>query len=201
MSLTTYTGLLAAIPARLTRTDLTALIPDFVTLTETAMNRRLRVRRMVARATATITDGYSAVPSDFLGVETFDIDGKRIAFLTPDQINIAESGLETGTPKYFSIVGGEFRFYPTPGASSTATITYWQSIPALSVSNASNWVLASHPDAYLYGGCLQAALHVRDADLQATYGQLFETAMSDIEAGDRAESFGALQPLPNGAYA
>jgi hypothetical protein len=198
MSLDTYSGLKTAVANFLHRSDLTTSIPDFIALAEAQMNRRLRVRRMVTRATADIADGYSASPDDFLGAITFEVDGTRLKFLTPDQMNVAVEGEDTGSPEYYSIVGGEFRFYPTPSDTYTGTLTYWASIPALTDLNTSNWVLENHPDAYLYGALTQAAPYLRDDDRLSTWGTLFTTALDDVETADRAESFGALQALPNG---
>lgn len=199
MALTTYAELQTAIGTRLSRTDQAAFAVDYITLTEAAMNRRLRVRRMIQRDTAVVSSEYSAVPTSFLGVKAFQITDSpvtKLLFLTPDQMDGVEAS--TGTPRYYSIVGGEFRFWPSPSASVNVELQYWKAIPALSVSNTSNWVLAYHPDAYLYGALLQAALQIRDEGLTATYGQLFETAIADIERADRAESDGAPTPTPNG---
>ena len=48
MSLTNYTDLTAGVANWLSRSDLTALIPDFITLFEAEANRRLRVRQQEA---------------------------------------------------------------------------------------------------------------------------------------------------------
>lgn len=201
MALTTYTELKTAIAARAVRTDLTALIPDFITLTETELNRRLRVRRMIGRATADLADEYSAVPSDFSGVRTFSLTGtpERLRYLTPAQMDLAVEGQASGRPAYYSIVGDEFRFYPTSAA--TAALTYWRRIPALSDSAPTNWVLTDHPDAYLYGGVLQTALHTRNAEMAAAYGALFLAAVASIEAADRSESDGDLMQTASSGFA
>jgi hypothetical protein len=198
MSLGDYTALKAAVAGFLHRTDLADAIPDFVALTEAQMNRRLRVRRMMGRATASIADGYATVPADFLGAVAFDIDGERLSFLTPDQMSLAVQGGETGRPAYYSIVGGEFRFYPTPSGAGAANLSYWRAIPALSDAAATNWVLANHPDAYLYGALTQAAPYLRDDARLTTWGALYERTLADVEAADRAESDGALTPISNG---
>lgn len=66
MALATYTDLISGssgIPAYLFgRSDLTANIPDFVTLTEAQLNRRLRVQQMEGRFTATLPG-----PASFTG--------------------------------------------------------------------------------------------------------------------------------------
>lgn len=197
MSLATYTDLQASLASWLHRSDLTSRIPDFIALAEAQMNRRLRVRRMMARATATLSDEYSAVPSDFLGPISITIDGEPLAYLTVEQMDAAVTGEATGAPAYYTVTGGEFRYYPAPGTSYTATLTYWQAIPALA-SNSTNWLLTNHPDAYLYGSLTQAAPYIQDDERTALWAQLFQTALNDALSADMAESHGALTPVPNG---
>jgi hypothetical protein len=199
MALTSYDELQAAVARTLRRTDLDADIPDFVTLAEARMNRRLRVRAMAQRASATLSQPYSAAPSDFLGVQTFTLEGdppRVLHYLTPDQMEGQARG-GAGTPQRFTVVGGELRFDPAPGAPVTGNLTYWARIPALSGSAPSNWVLERHPDAYLYGALAASAPFLRADDRLATWATLFLTALDDIEASDRSESFsGALTPVP-----
>ena len=50
MSLSNYTGLKASIADFLNRDDLTAVIPDFITLAEAQINRDIRHFKMEARS-------------------------------------------------------------------------------------------------------------------------------------------------------
>lgn len=199
MSLSTYAGLQAAVARRLVRSDLTADIVDFIAQAEAEMNRRLRCRRMIGRSTATIDAEYSAVPSDFLGVRSFSLAGEELRYLTPEQMDMAAGGGLTGQPGWYAILGDEFRYYPTPAVPGyTATLSYWKAIAPLSVSNTSNWVLANHPDAYLYGALKHAAVQIRAEEL-GDWSALFDSALAGISAADAQESHGSvLTPLPNG---
>ena len=66
MPLTNYTELKASIADTLNRTDLTAVIPDFIRLAEAQLSRDLRHWRMEDRATATVDTQYTALPLDFI---------------------------------------------------------------------------------------------------------------------------------------
>src|SRR6185503_2733971 len=101
----------------------------------------------------------------------------------------------TGCPRFFSVVGGEFQFFPAPSQAYNAELTFYQRIPALSASNSTNWLLTLNPDAYLYGSLLQAAPYLKDDARTSTWAQIFETILSDIvEAGkiERAAPFYAV---------
>src|SRR5262249_4236945 len=75
-----------------------------------------------------------------------------------------------------------------PDMIYTGTLVYWQSFTPLSGSTPSNWILASHPDVYLYGALTQAAPYLIDDARLLTWGNLFTTALEDLLKSD---------PLPN----
>lgn len=200
-AITSYASLLTEAASTLNRSDLTSHIPGWASMFEAAANRRLRVRKMIRRSTAVISDGYSAVPDDFLGVRTLSLTGtpRKLAFLTPDQFDTALQGQETGVPAYYTILGSEFGYYPTPTGDNSAQLSYWQKIPALSDSNASNWLLEDHPDAYLYGTLAHSAPKLRDDARIALWLDLAKIALDDITAADLIETQGSvLTPLPSG---
>ena len=57
MAITTYTELKSAVANHLARTDLTSVIPDFISLAEARLSRELETRDQEKRATATMTSG------------------------------------------------------------------------------------------------------------------------------------------------
>ncbi len=193
-----YAGLKASVADWLNRADLAAVIPDFITLAEGQMNRRLRVRRMVATASASISAAYESLPADFAGAlaVTFS-DGRQLDFLTPDAL--AQKTFlhqpSPAEPTHYSVVGTQFQFYPPPDQAYRALLTYYQALPPLA-ANASNWLLATAPDAYLYGALTQAAPYLKDDTRIPIWGELFTSALSDLKAADR-ESLGTrLTPQP-----
>jgi hypothetical protein len=77
MALANYTDLLASVAGWLNREDLTARIPDFVSLAEADFNRQLRVAAMVGRTTTTIAAGVSrfSLPTDWLEAINIQVTG------------------------------------------------------------------------------------------------------------------------------
>lgn len=194
MALATYSDLKASVASTLHRTDLTTQIPDFVTLAEAQMRRRLRTAKMVTRTTLSVNAQYVDAPSDFDGIKTLDLATDPVTplkFLSDDMMTeeLARNP-GTGKPRFFSIVGVQFRFLPVPDTTYTADLGYYQNVPALSDSATTNWVLTGHPDAYLYGTLLQAALWLRDDARAGTWSGLFETAVNDITAQDERANYG-----------
>jgi hypothetical protein len=199
MALTTYTELKTSIGDWLNRSDLTSVIPDFISLAEAQIERTLRARQMIVRANASFDAQYGAVPSDFLETKSLKLTSTNpqtpLQFLSIDALdNEAANYTASGKPKFFGVVGGQFRIVPTPDSNYTTELTYYAKLTKLSSSVASNWLLASSPDIYLYGALLQAAPYLQDDARIQTWATLYERALNDLQTADDrgASSGGAL---------
>jgi hypothetical protein len=191
MSLTTYAGLQAAIASWFGRSDTATLAPDFIALAEARIGRELRVDQMLKRETATITGEFGTVPTDFLAPLSMRLTTgckPLLRFLTSTQMAALQQTGVGGPVQAYSRINGEFWFYPVPGGADQAELIYYAAIPALSSANPSNWLLASHPDVYLRGAMLEAALFYEDDDLIPTYSQLFEDAIGAVMDANRRDA-------------
>lgn len=198
MALSTYSELKASVADWLNRSDLTAAIPDFIALAEAQMERKLRTRQMISRATATIDTEYGAVPADFLEVKSFKLQTNPVTplqFETIDSLdNLQSQNPSSGKPRYFSIVGGQIRTVPVPDSSYTAELTYYGKLTKLSSTETTNWLLSAAPDVYLYGSLLQAAPYLKDDARISVWATMYTSAMEDLQVADDrgATSGGAL---------
>lgn len=193
MALDTFSGLKTTIADYLNRDDLTSAIPSFITLAEAKFNRKLRVRQMVKRATATVDTQYFAFPSDFLQSKEFQLNTNPITYLQYVTQNQGDYGSATnyvaaGKPQFYTIIGTQIQVIPTPDASYTGEITYYGKITALSDTNTSNWLLAYAPDLYLYGALLEATPYLKDDERLATWSTLYTNSLGDIEVADQRAS-------------
>lgn len=194
MALSTYTELTASIAGWLDRSDLTSRIPDFVVLGEATLNRRLRVREMLTRDDAfTIDSRYETVPTDFAGVKQFVIQRTPVVTLdslTPDRlVHERQRYPSSGVPIYYSVVGGSFEFLPTPSDTFTATLLYYQKIPDLA-TNATNWLLTSHPDLYLWASLVAAEPYIQNDERLVTWKSQLEQGIAELNRIDQRESRG-----------
>jgi len=199
MALTTYTELKTSIGDWLNRSDLTNAIPDFISLAEAQVERTLRTRQMIVRANASFDAQYGAVPADFLETKSLKLTSTNpqtpLQFLSIDALdNEAANYTASAKPKFFGVVGGQFRLVPTPDSNYTTELTYYAKLTKLSSSVASNWLLASSPDIYLYGALLQAAPYLQDDARIQVWSSLYDRAMSELQTADDrgASSGGAL---------
>jgi hypothetical protein len=199
MALTTYTELKTSIGDWLNRSDLTAVIPDFISLAEAQVERTLRTRQMIVRANASFDAQYGAVPADFLETKSLKLTSTNpqtpLSFLSIDALDKEMTKhTASGKPKFFGIVGGQFRLVPTPDSNYTTELTYYAKLSKLSSTNATNWLLTSNPDIYLYGALLQAAPYLQDDNRIQVWATLYERALNDSQTADdrSASSGGAL---------
>lgn len=204
MALSTFSELKTAIASLIDRTDFTSYIPDFITLAEAELNRRLQSRLKVTRADFTIDSEFKSVPTDFAGVVAFRLSSTdpdtELDYISPSEAARLIGGTYNdsgGHPRCYTIVGGEFQFVPAPDGTYTAKLTYRQKIPALSDSQTANWVLTDHPDLYLYGSAIHAAPFIIEDERIASWGALHERAIQSLERKDSIENYsGQLNARP-----
>jgi hypothetical protein len=199
MALSTYAELKTSIGDWLNRSDLTNAIPDFISLAEAQVERTLRTRQMIVRANASFDAQYGAVPADFLETKSLKLTSTNpqtpLEFLSIDALdNKASEYTGSGKPRFFGVVGGQFRLVPVPDATYTTELTYYAKLTKLSSSVATNWLLTSSPDIYLYGALLQAAPYLQDDARITVWSSLYDRAMSELQTADDrgASSGGAL---------
>lgn len=161
MAISTYSELQTAVASWLHRTDLAAIIPDFITLAEERMNRALRVRDMeAALASTAIAAGAVAVPSGTVGVKALWVPGSyptQLRYMPYE--SLVERGTE-GVPAYYSRQGSNFYF---DGTGNVQGVLYTR-IPALSNAATTNWLLTAHPSAYLFGTLAEANAYVKSEE-------------------------------------
>jgi len=188
MALTTYAELKTSVGDWLNRSDLTSAIPDFISLAEAQIERNLRTRQMIVRSTASLTTEYSAVPDDFLEAKTFKLDTSPptpLQFETIDSMdNLSVVYTSSGKPAYFSVVGNQFRFIPTPDTTYTGELTYYAKLSKLSSTNTSNWLLTAAPDIYLYGALMQAAPYLQDDARITVWAALYKNGLEELKLSD-----------------
>lgn len=194
MAISTYSDLQTAVADWLNRTDLTAVIPTFITLAEAKFNRELRVRDMLTRAAATSSNEFVAVPADFLenySLELTNTAGAQppLDFISPLEAKTLKANQITGLVRYYTIIDGAFELLPAPGSDVDLVLTYYQRIPSLSGTQTTNWLLTKSPDLYLYSTLLEASPYLKDDERVAIWAaarqQVMDAMMLESERAMR----------------
>lgn len=197
----TYTELKTQVADWLNRTDLTAVIPSFVSLAEKALARRLRVRQMLTATTLDVNAELVALPDDYAEWRALALSTSNgpmpVRYVTPDRANLLMPP-ETDQPAYFSVEGTSLRFIPAPDQDYTARLLYYATLPVLSADVTTNWLLEEAPDVYLYATLIEAAPYLRDDERVPVWREQLERRVTDfVAASERSQTGGGpLMALP-----
>jgi len=186
MAITTYAQLQTSVSGWLNRSDASALIPDFITLAEERVNRKLRVKEMETPLAATaITNNAIAVPANTVGVKTLWIEGYETSPLLPATYEYVLSRGSEGIPCNWAWQGSNLYF---DGAGTVQGVLY-RDIPALSNTNTTNWLLTAHPSAYLFGALAEAFNWARNDKERDRWDARFQQTLSEISGADMRDRF------------
>jgi len=177
MAITNYSELQTAVSNWLARSSLTtAQVSEFISLAESLFKRAplprtspnmggVRGNKTRTSGALTANTNSLSLPTDFGEMDAFSLTADPetpLVFVSPEQVrDYRRSG--TGKPRYFSI-SDVVEFDVTPDSAYAYNLSYWPTIPALSDSNTTNWLLTKYPDVYLAGSMLWANRYLMDSD-------------------------------------
>lgn len=203
MAINTFATLVTAATEWLARDNdatLTARVPDFITLFEAKVNRTLFVPQMEVRSTTTVDTSdtepeFLSLPDDFQTMRRIrlsSVAGKPpLKFLSGSQIDDMRYSRDnvTGQPTAYAITGTEIELFPTPGEDYTVEMVYRRNIPALTLTNTTNWLLTLAPDFYLYGVLLESAPYIKEDGRIQVWALGFSNALEGLNNLGMRQSF------------
>jgi len=190
MAIATYSDLQTSVANWLKRSDLTSIIPDFITLAEARIARDLRLRRQVTNTALSTVAGTQTVtlPSDFLEMENITLTNTTppaaLSVVTPEIMDRKfPANYANGQPVVYTIVGDAIQLGPTPDAVYTVSLDYYQRFAALSTTP-TNWLLTNHPGVYLFAALAEASGYVFNDERMPTWEAKYQ---ADVQALQRAD--------------
>lgn len=200
-----YGELKAAIANRLSRTNLTAIIPDFITLGESRLYAGfrdievsvppLRLQQMLATETATL----ATLPTGFLEAARFTVPGsynpQALEYKTPQEF--ARMATLVSTPSYYTFQDGGIA---VQGGTPTAfTFSYYKRFNTLAADADTNWLLTNHPGIYMYSALIEAYAHIKDDARIPTAARMYAAAANAlIDSDNAAKHSGSVLTIPAG---
>lgn len=177
--------------SQITTAQATALLP-FV---EARLNRIIDHPSREVEATIIPVAASTTLPTDCWRVrdvarnDTADVSLRQ---MTPDAAR-SLYGLSTGEYIAYSIQGEAIKLWPEPTASSTTAIIirYQQTIPALSASATSNWLIAAYPDIYYYGLLVQSEAYITNDERIGMWKAAFDEALGELTLDAKRRRYGA----------
>jgi len=188
----TYSALQTAVANYLARSDLTSQIQDiFIPFAENRLRRELRTNEMLEYTTLPLVSNVATLPSDFLEMRELHFASNPvddIVYQSPDLFFRNRLTQTSGQVWYFTILGNEIHFAPTPNVSSDLQILYYKKPAYLSDSNTSNVFLSNYPDALLYAALAEAETYLMNDARVATWASLYDRSVSNIYISDRGKN-------------
>lgn len=198
MTISDFNSLQSAIADLCNRTDLTAVIPQFIQEAEVEIGQD--VRRTEALAQYTINDVTWPIPSTIKELRSIRLVSGSPAFdlalknMTPEEL-AEQRALQlntAGRPLNFSVIGPNVMFDVTPDQSYTIEVSFIEALSPLSDANPTNTVLSDAPTIYLYGAMVHAAVYLQyDAPVVQTYQALYDRLVQKYNLLREREKYGA----------
>lgn len=195
-----FDELQSAIADLLDRDDIEAkTIQLWISLCEADMRRSIRHWRMEVRSRVESTEQYLSLPPGWL--ETIRLlvrdtqEPLQILSRQAMQENRERMYSKPDTPQFYRHATDRLELYPEPAEPVEIEMEYYAAVPTLGNDDyntgaitTTNWILESHPDAYLYGTALHSAPWLVEDERLATWSSLYQTALARINGeSDRAE--------------
>ena len=183
MAFTDYLDLRTAVIEVVRDDTITDVFDRLTKLAESRFNREIRCRDQVTTTTIAVSGGTGALPSDFqelIGV--YDTNGREY---------VAQTSQYTRPTNY--------SFYTIEGSNLVAddrtyTVQYYASVPTLTASaTTTNWLLTKYPEVYLYGVAVEAAKHLRDAEMVPVLTGYRDAAIKEARADDDRQRFSRMR--------
>lgn len=201
MSFDTYANLQSEILAKLNRasdTDAATRCVGWITLAEDEMRmalNRLMVRQGETRKTDySISSETNTLPTDFIRMRSNPVltsvtPVRTLDYMTPTQMDKLDPYAAADTPRVWTLQGNMLRVFPTPSTTFTATLNYY-SLPSLSVSNTSNWMLVAHPKLYFKAALAEAYDYYDNAEDREAAAMERDRMLTAISIADSSDQQG-----------
>ena len=198
MALATFADLQASVASWLHRDDLTAAIPDFITLAESRINRKLRVRQqMTATTLSTVASTASvALPADWLQWHSLRVTAPAspLEYMPGTLQERTYAPTDIGCPTTYTIRGDSLILAPVPDTVYSIAAVYYAKVPALSDSATTNWLLTDWPGLYLFATLAESAPFLGNDARIPVWESKYASELDSVLRSDR-ESVSAGSPI------
>lgn len=190
MALSNYTDLQASVAAWLYRTDLTAVIPDFIALSEVDIRTDLRLLPTVATLTTVPGQDYITLPADWLEFVYLKYDGEPLEYSPPDILRSENS--HSGPFRKYSIEGRRLLLSHEADSVENLDVSYHARLAPLATTP-TNWLLTDHPNVYLWRSLYYGWTYLKDLATAEVFAAKY---MAEIDKLPRAEAKGRSSGSP-----
>jgi len=188
MSLASYADLQTSIANWMHRTDLTSVIPDFVTMAEARISRDLRLRKQMTLTSLTCVPDNELVtlPTDWLQFENITVAAspdRQMIYVPIEHIDSKYQSESSGVPAVYSIEGDYLVLAPKPDSAYLLPVIYYARFASV-ITNSTNWLLTNHPNVYLFACLIEAAQYTMNNELIQVYTARYNEGLQTLQTQD-----------------
>ena len=196
MALSTFTELKDAVADWLDRSDLTARIPDFITLAEARISRDLRIRPMEVRSIMYTSSGqkYFNLPGGYLQMRNIQLNTnptQPLEYITPEMLDRLYGSNTTGKPRAYTLIGDEIQLSPIPDAAYELEMAFYEKFTSLgdgtSGTVTTNYLTKNAPDVLLYGALMEAEPFIKNDERLAVWLNGYSNAVDKLQKADQKD--------------
>ena len=179
MALNTTADLQAAIADWLNRSDLSAQIPDFLTLAQLKINRRLSIveQEILAEITPVAQATTLPVGTKYV-ISVSDSKGRRVEAVSMSEL--LDYAAEGGSVTRYSVSGDKIYFAPTPASDNTDAFSVLYSADKDLNGGDSGPVLLQ--DIYLNAALHEAYVYLKDDGRVAYFKGMVDEGVANVQA-------------------
>jgi hypothetical protein len=187
MALNTNADLQAAIADWLNRSDLSAQIPDFLTLAQLKINRRLSIveQEILAEITPVAQATSLPVGTKFV-ISVSDSQGHRLEPVSMSEI--LDYAAESGSVSRYSVSGDKLYVAPTPAATNVDKLSVLYSADKDLNGGDSGPVLLQ--DIYLNAALHEAYVYLKDDGRVAYFKGMVDEGVANVQARRSKQGIG-----------
>lgn len=197
MAITTFAELETAIASWANRSDLTTLIPDFITLAEGRINADLRLRTMEVDEdlTGVVSSRFIALPTGFLQPLALwwnnGVAREEMRFIPASEMNAETT---EARPLYWTVDGTNIAFERPCDSAYSFTLRCSEK---LNLSTTVNRLLLDTPLVYLAGSLVEVFAYLQDPQAAAAWEQRYQQALADAKSlANRSRNLATLSVDP-----
>jgi len=167
-------------------------LPRLVTFAERRIARDLKIQGFIVAATTTFTNGTSTYQKPDRWRDTISMTINNGGQLDPIYTRSYEycrnywpDATDTGVPEFYADYDyTHWLIVPTPNATYTAEILYYQLPQLLDSSNQTNWLTEYAPNLLLYAALLEATPFLKNDERIATWQNYYQAAANALNKED-----------------
>ncbi|AFC22007.1 hypothetical protein GAP52_015 [Cronobacter phage vB_CsaP_GAP52] len=225
MNIDTYKDLKEAVALWLNRKDSATIdnIPMFINFAEKQFTRLVKLPYYEVKSEFTIDENfdYVVIPQDFLSAKHMMVNGKpynRVdveTFMRMKNLNNTrdyvtskndpdsgvilsdQAGSTSDKAYFFTRIGEQIHFLPTPKVGDVVELIYRQDIPEMQFDNDQPYSLLVAPDVMLYLAMRHASIFIRDVEMEQYWMSKAQEAAESLQTQiDEAEWSGSAFVVP-----